>query len=140
MTRTVNAVLLPLSMIAVAVCVGCDSGPNRPLSGTVTLDGQPLPTGRITFDPLGSGPTAGGRIEDGEYRIGAAQGPLPGKYLVRISSHQPTGRILDHPESADGKYEETKEVVPPQYNDFSELSITVTDDGDNKHDFELKSN
>jgi hypothetical protein len=54
------ALLLPLT-------VGCGGGKGT-VSGTVTLDGQPLPVGNIAFIPS-QGPGASGRIEDGKYSV-----------------------------------------------------------------------
>jgi hypothetical protein len=54
------ALLLPLE-------VGCGGGKGA-VSGSVTLDGQPLPIGNISFLPS-KGPGATARIEDGKYSV-----------------------------------------------------------------------
>jgi len=52
------------------------------LSGTVTYDGQPVENGTITQLPEdGKGPSAGGPISGGEYRV---EGVTPGRKIVRI--------------------------------------------------------
>lgn len=129
---------LALAMFVVAVTLGCDAGPPV-MTGAVTLDGAPLATGRITLVPSGRGRTAGGAIEEGRYTIGGEQAPQPGKYLVRISSMQPTGRQIDSRESATGKVEEVHEAVPSRYNTLTELSVEVTAQGPNICDFSLVS-
>jgi hypothetical protein len=51
-----NARLLIL-VVCVLVVAGCGKGrPVAPVRGTVTLDGKPLPGGRIMFEPIASGP------------------------------------------------------------------------------------
>lgn len=54
------ALLLPLE-------VGCGGGKGN-LSGTVTLDGKPLPAGNISFIPS-KGPGVSGAIQDGNYSV-----------------------------------------------------------------------
>lgn len=53
--------------LLVPLAVGCGKGKGT-VSGTVTLDGQPLPAGTINFLPS-KGPGAGGSIEDGKYSV-----------------------------------------------------------------------
>ena len=69
---------------------GCGrSGPTRiEISGTVTYDGQPIPVGRISFEPtLAAGQQAAtgyAVIRDGWYRTAPGHGASPGPYTVRI--------------------------------------------------------
>jgi hypothetical protein len=56
----VFALLIPLSM-------GCGGGKGK-VSGTVTVDGQPLPAGTITFYPS-KGTAVPGNISDGQYSV-----------------------------------------------------------------------
>jgi hypothetical protein len=72
------------------VVAGCDkSGPNiAPVSGRVTLNGQPLVNADITFQPEGAGSPSSARTrEDGSYELGYKRGvagaPV-GKHIVRI--------------------------------------------------------
>jgi hypothetical protein len=53
--------------LLVPLAVGCGKGKGT-VSGTVTLDGQPLPAGNITFIPS-KGQGAGGTIQDGKYSV-----------------------------------------------------------------------
>ena len=78
MSRTGVAVLGPAVLILVA---GCSSS-TASVSGTVTYDGQPVGTGEITFTPVdGIGPTAGGRIKDGQYTV---ESLTPGRKTVKV--------------------------------------------------------
>jgi hypothetical protein len=78
------------------VLIGCNSGggdgPSRNrLTGAVTLDGQPVASGQIFFDPDvsqgNSGPQAFATIKDGKYDTSAAdsKGHVGGPHKVRIS-------------------------------------------------------
>jgi hypothetical protein len=66
---------------------GCGGLPAT-VEGVVTLDGKPLPNGRIWFHPDSPGPMAYGvSLQDGSYRLktGAKQnGLLPGRYRVTV--------------------------------------------------------
>ena len=67
---------------------GCEQ-PAR-VTGLVTLDGEPLTTGVITFNPAAGGPTAYGAIgTDGRYdlRVGAAEGLASGDYVVTVAAN-----------------------------------------------------
>jgi hypothetical protein len=56
--------------------VGCSSDGRMPVSGAVTLDGKPLESGAITFQPVAAsaGHNAGEKIENGQFRLSAAHG------------------------------------------------------------------
>lgn len=119
--------------------VGCGSAPTTVVTGVITLDGQPLPSGRVTLVPLDSGVTAGGSIVKGRYEIKAAAAVSPGRYAVRISSRQPTGRSVPDPEAASGRSEERREVVPARYNERSELVVEIKVSGEQEFNWQLLS-
>lgn len=77
-----------LSM-AIFLAVGC-SRPNH-VSGTVSLDGQPLPAGRVTFLCDGKGrPVISGKItENGRYEI---ENPPAGRARVAVETFKPQPR------------------------------------------------
>ncbi len=124
---------------------GCgESGPERlAASGEVTLDGQPLETGSIAFIPAEGtqAPSVGGTIENGRYELPAEKGALVGKYNVRITSMQKTGKQIEagSPEPPGTMVDEVKQVIPPRYNTETELTAEVTADGENTFDFKLES-
>lgn len=102
------------------------------------LDGEPVEQGMILFSPLGEGPSAGGDIEQGQYRIEADRGPSPGSYRVEIRAYRGTGRTVH--DAASGTTEETKvSIIPPRYNNNSQLQVEITPEATNQHDFELES-
>lgn len=142
-----NSPVCCVLLVALAgVCgSGCgEAGPERlAASGEVTLDGKPLETGSIAFLPAAGteAPSVGGTIENGRYELPAEKGALVGKYNVRITSMQKTGKQIEagSPEPPGTMVDEVKQVVPPRYNTETELTAEVTADGENTFDFKLES-
>lgn len=107
------------------------------VEGKVTLDGNPIEKGVITFIPAGKGATAGAEIKSGQFKIPQDQGPSPGEYRVEIDSSVPTGKkILD----TDGEtmVDEFKNGVPPRFNRQTELTVTLKN-GENQQLFDLET-
>jgi hypothetical protein len=64
-----------------------------PLSGKVTVDGQPLDWGSISFlPPSGEQRVSGDLIKDGVYSVPEEKGANAGKYKVEIRWNKKTGR------------------------------------------------
>ena len=66
---------------------GCGASNESTVSGKVTLDGQPLERGTVTFHPVAGGPAAYGQIQaNSSYRLktGSAAGLALGKYVVTV--------------------------------------------------------
>jgi len=135
----------PLFCLALAGCSAStdpvDTLPRKGVTGTVTLDGQPLAQGKIVFDPAAGGQGPGGAatadIADGKYTIEKALGPVPGKYKVSISSRP---SIKFGPGQEPGTRPKLDpEKVPAKYNTESTLTHEITDQSTNTADFDLKS-
>ncbi|MEX1041815.1 MAG: hypothetical protein WDZ51_14345 [Pirellulaceae bacterium] len=127
-----------ISFFLLVPLVGCgnSSTPRESVSGTVTLEGQPLVDGSILFSPQGDGPSAGGEIVNGQYTLARELGPAPGKYRVEISSWRSTGKSIY--DAASEREEETLvSVIPPRYNSRSELQVEIEPGKENRFDFEL---
>lgn len=82
----------------VCLFVGC-SAHESSVVGTVTMDGQPLLDGLVTFHPEAGGALAYARIVSGghyELRTGSQEGLTPGEYLVTVAANgavpEPTAR------------------------------------------------
>src|SRR4051794_8694161 len=76
------------SVVAIAICLALSSGcapAVRVVEGKVTLDGKPLESGAIEFEPADShrGKLVGGDIKDGGYRIQIPRDEVVGKSVVR---------------------------------------------------------
>jgi hypothetical protein len=112
--RIILLLLLPL-------LAGCDDRPRRvPVSGVVTIDGQPLDRGNIKFVPQNGRPSAGAIGEDGRFTLtcyDGNDGALLGTHRVQVASN----RII-----SDSKIEW---FAPPKYADFrtSEISVDITE-------------
>jgi len=73
------------------VLVGCNARPSS-VSGTVTLDGNPLNDGLVTFHPEAGGPLAYGRIQPGgtyQLQTGSGRGLLSGEYSITVAANGP---------------------------------------------------
>jgi hypothetical protein len=132
-------------MMAAAFLAGCgeDELPREAVSGTVTLDGQPLKSGMIQFQPTSAGEaTAGGAaIVDGKYSVPKAQGLVPGKYQVMITgvTGPPEAPKEQLPGDAPRPVLPAKELIPDRYNAKTELTAQVNTGGPNTFPFELSS-
>jgi hypothetical protein len=116
-----------------------------PVSGKVTLDGQPLAGVDVSFQPTGSRPgsavpgSTGITDAQGNYKLTIVgetekEGAVPGKHIVRLS--KAAGGAAD----ADAGYaeEESGTALPPESADGS-LTFDVPAGGTDKADFDLKS-
>jgi hypothetical protein len=137
-----------LAVLLVSCLPGCgeahDKLPREAVSGTVTLDGQPLPRGVLQMNPANQkdGTACGALIEDGKFTIPREQGPVPGEYLVVINSSQGEGGGGGAPAGAPGPVttaERPKELIPPQYNTDSKLTVQIKAGAPNTLEFALKS-
>jgi hypothetical protein len=126
--------------ICLALCSGCAPA-LRVVEGRVTLDGNPLASGAIDFEPADThrGKPFGGDIKDGSYRIEIPREGAVGKYVVRITSMRSTGRkVLAGPPAARGAtIDEVAEAMPAQYNTKSTLQVDLSRVG--PFDFQLSS-
>jgi len=87
--KTVANRIAPV-FLALIGCLAAGCGQPGKVSGVVTLDGAPLSTGVITFNPAVSGPSAYGAIgADGRYelRTGATAGLAAGEYVVTVAAN-----------------------------------------------------
>jgi len=84
-------------LASLALFAGCGSSNPLvyPVTGLVTFNDQPLPTGTVVFVPKAGGPPAQGEIgADGRYTLTtftAGDGALPGAYTVLVSAMQDNG-------------------------------------------------
>jgi hypothetical protein len=132
-----------------AAFIGCGSarseGPQRvAVSGTVTLDGQPLENGVIRFIPHPDvkGPKASMSVTAGRFEIPETAGPVAGRHRIEIESDDHGGIAPDDEaalkEMAAGKRKLAKPVkIPAIYNIRSTLERTVQSDSPNEFEFPL---
>jgi len=121
-TRSLGLLLLA----GLPVLLGCSQTPEgvAEVTGTVTMDQEPLSNAVVTFIPVEGGrPSTGKTDESGAYRLvytREAFGALTGEHDVEISTLESQG----------------EEIVPNKYNSKSQLTETV-EPGSNEIDFDL---
>jgi hypothetical protein len=119
-----------LALLGLAA-TGCDRGPARgTVKGTVTLDGQPVDGGVITFVPAnGDTQPEATTISAGEYAVTM---PL-GEKRVEIYWAPSAGKAAD---TASQGRDQIVQRIPTKYNAQSELKHTV-EKGESRKDFSL---
>ena len=136
LARSVTSTWLGCLLAVAVLTAGCSKGPPMgQVTGTVTVDGTLAKTGGIGFFPVdGNSVTTGAAIKDGKY---TAEVPV-GKVKVEIHVTKVVGekKLYDTPDSKVQPM--TAEVLPPKYNDRTELELDVQP-GKNQKDYDLKT-
>jgi hypothetical protein len=130
-------ILRVISLCALSMATsGCSTEAGKgTVSGTVTLDGQPLKDGLIRFVPVdGQTATAEAMIVDGEFR---ALLPI-GEKRVSISAPKVVGKRPAYQAAGAPSIDIVEELLPARYNAKSELTLNVTG-GRQDADFKLTS-
>jgi len=133
LTRSLNrrlAGLLPVFFLA----LGCSGAPDdkpvvHPVTGSVTLDGMPLPNAIVHFSPDKGTPSAGITDAAGKFELQektGMKGAVVANHAVSIST------------DLDGTRKKENEKVPAKYNTATTLSAVVKE-GENSFEFPLKS-
>lgn len=129
--------------LALSFLAGCgEAGGERcSVKGSITLNGVPIETGTIVFEPQGQGGARGGAsIKNGEYEIPIEREMWAGSFVVRVTGFRETGRTRAPFETLEGEVAEQtvvlEELVPRQYNSRSTLDVELAS-GENEQDFEL---
>lgn len=135
--RTVSGIVLAI-LIGLLPSIGCgSSGLPAEVEGTVIYDGQPVPSGIVSFLPADGGeqPSGGGFIHEGKYRVYPESGLKPGNYRVEIRWGKKVGQ------KKDAGYGESPDIVeeglPAKYHTESTLTAELKA-GPNQVDFNLE--
>jgi hypothetical protein len=105
------------------------------VSGTITVDGQPVTGGVISFVPAeGDGTPATSNIEGGRYEVRT----MAGKKFVQVSAPRVVGKRKEYEGPDAPLVEITEERLPSKYNSRTELTFDVKA-GRNKQDWSLQS-
>jgi len=122
-----------VSLMVLLVLGGCGrKGPIMvPVSGTVTLDGKPMPDGIIYFKTIVEGSVDQMQIKDGKFA---------GKVEVGDRRVEICRYGLGPPiKMGNGEIPNKIETLPARYNDASKLTATVTKRGPNEFTFAVES-
>lgn len=148
------AVVVATLMGAAGGCESSDELPRQPVSGHVTLDGEPVTKAWIQFRPEGTGgiTASGAMIEDGSYSVPRSEGLIPGNYQVIITKAEApdaaataTAPVPNGPagavklKKATSPFGFAKQLIPAQYNVKSTLTAKVVEGQTNSFDFPLTS-
>ncbi len=150
MNRLQLAIVLSLVCIC---CVGCGGGgdgdrPSRvPVSGVITISGQPLAGATVVFIPVAHNYGATAMTDsDGAYELQTfdpKDGAVPGRYQVTVRKvESPVGvpATEEPPDDDDaGPLFVEKSLIPAKYGqpNTSGLEAQVAESGENKLSFDL---
>ncbi|UUO06586.1 hypothetical protein M4951_24990 [Blastopirellula sp. J2-11] len=133
----------PLSFLALfcatVASIGCGGARTTfevPVSGMVTVAGEPVTKGAISFVSVdGETPAGGGSIQDGVYR---AQVP-PGEKIVVIHGNKLVGQQKEFPDLEQSAMQNIYQKVTPSdygFKHLSPLKVTI-DEAQEGLDFDL---
>jgi hypothetical protein len=131
-----------LLLAAPLVLAGCSDqyAGRMAVSGNVTLEGQPLDGGSISFEPIDQGldTRAGGEVKNGRFSIPRESGLKPGKYLVRLTAGDgktPTNEEAGAPGGSTNII--SVDRIPEDWNVNSKHEVEVKADGSNTFEFPI---
>jgi hypothetical protein len=140
MARLVS--LLVVVIWLTGAIAGCQPRTNRlPVSGAITLNGQPLDGATIRFTSIDGVKSANGAlVQAGRFQIPKAKGLLPGKYHVEINAPDDKApQVLVGAGPGQPGIRTAPERVPDEYNIKSKQTIEVKTGGDNNFTFDIVS-
>lgn len=131
---------------------GCNRGPQMvPVTGTITLDGKPLPGASVMYVLKAGGPPVTAVTDaQGKYDLATltpGDGALEGEYQVAVVAYRVAGVSADPASDPSQQLpgaqggERVTWIAPQRYSDLAKsgLSATVSADRENVVDFGLQS-
>jgi len=118
-----------LSLLVLVVAGGCsETSDEAQVSGQVTIDGEPIGQGTISFVAAdGATPTGGGVIKDGSYTASVP----PGEKVVLVLGNKVVGEEPLYEDVPDSPTREAYETITPEaYNakELTPLKASITGD------------
>jgi len=134
-----------LGVALLVTAAGCGQAPYQvaPVSGRVTLNGQPLVGAHIHFAPIGTlernpGPTSQGLTDaDGRFTLRLDNPPEPGAVVGRSRVFVTAGGAAPAGPQPDGGAKRSREMLPARYNRETVLEFDVPAGGTDRADFAL---
>ena len=135
---------LTAASLASAGCAGsADDLPREAVSGTVTLDGEPLASGAIQFFPAtnagGIAVSGGSPVEGGRFWIARENGLVPGRYNVAINAAEPESHDRRTKGAVRKGFAPIKDLIPAKYNAKTTLKVEIDKGGSDSLKFDLQS-
>jgi hypothetical protein len=134
--------LLVMVIWLTGAIAGCQPRTNRlPVSGAITLNGQPLDGATIRFTSIDGVKSANGAlVREGRFQIPKEKGLLPGTYHIEISAPDNNAPpILVGAGPGQPGIRTAPERVPAEFNINSKQTIEVKTGGDNNFTFDIVS-
>ena len=121
-------------LAALLLAAGCGDNPlgRHAISGSVTVDGQPLAKGNISFQPTENQPTSSGAvIAGGKFSIPRDSGLAVGKYRVVVNAAVPgtEGKAVPADAQPGDPPPPAQEMIPADWNTASKHTIEVKREG-----------
>lgn len=126
--------------------IGCGGGPaNGPVTGKVTLDGQPLENASVMFRPVAKAKSKGeavpasyGRTDkQGTFHLSE---PISGKAGALVGTHDVVIDVVDKADmDSDAAARQPRRRLPKKYNSETELKFEVKAAEANVANFDLKT-
>lgn len=133
-----------IAFLVLGFLAGCGGSSGRiPVSGKVTVNGQPVPVGAVMIIPAAGTQGAAGStaIENGEYSFDSETGPQPGKYTLVINLQDAVspgkGAVQSRKPGGDSKSSGPGLNLPGGQVEFR-YEIDVPADGEVVKDVEIK--
>ncbi|MBI1347488.1 hypothetical protein GC163_14510 [bacterium] len=126
-----------LFLLCALPLVGCGGGETGPklydVKGTVKFKDEPVESGEVIIESAnGSGAPAGGVITGGTFEVKAPSGPK----TVRITAMRDVpGKFRE--DNPGEKVPVREQYIPKQFNDESDLTMTVEEKSENTVEFNL---
>ena len=138
---TTRQSIIGLFPFVITLLAGCGSDKTAPVSGRITLNGNPLANASVTFAPIGSkdkqepGPSSAAITDsDGRYSLRLigqeGRGAMIGKHKVRIALQEELDTTNDVPVKL--------KQLPLQFNGETKLEFDVPAGGTEAANFDLK--
>jgi hypothetical protein len=138
------SLLLGLTALLLAGCEGANPQGRVPISGEVTLDGDPISEAIIIFSPTSAqGPAENVKavavVKEGAFALTQRDGPCPGNYDVLIQDQPPEFEAFAADVAQGTAPRRPSFTIPKSYGQPGRLTATVTEDGANQFQFALES-